>query len=89
MVWAHHYFFQDPSGGLQEEIKNLIYIRKKYGINAQSDVTVLQTSAGVSGHYVAEIDNRLLVKIGKKDYTPEADWQVLYRTDNFTLWSKN
>ncbi len=89
MVWAYHYFFQDPSGGLQEEIKNLIYIRKKYGINAQSAVTVIQTSAGVSGHYVAEVDNRLLVKIGKKDYTPDANWQELYRTDNYTIWVKS
>jgi alpha-amylase len=86
MVWAYHYFFQDASGELQEEIKNLIYIRKKYGITAQSSVAVIAAISGFSGHYVASIDNKVLIKIGKKDYTPDPIWEPLYSTSDYSLW---
>ncbi|KAK7321694.1 hypothetical protein VNO77_32567 [Canavalia gladiata] len=49
--------------GLKEPIKNLIEIRKKNGITATSKVNILAAEADL---YMAEIDSKIIVKIGPK-----------------------
>jgi len=49
--------------GLMEPIKKLTSIRKKNGITATSSVNIL---AAESDLYMANIDNKIIVKIGPK-----------------------
>lgn len=89
MIWGYHYFFQDSSGSLQSDLKNLIFIRKKYGINAKSNVDVLSTSNGLSGHYVANIDQKLIIKIGASEYSPSSEWKKILNTEDYSIWTKD
>ena len=88
MIWGYHYFFSDTSGSLKKNIDELILIRKEKGINATSTVQVIETKNGSSGYYVAEIDNKLLIKIGDGSYTPSAGWNVLKTGLGYSIWSK-
>lgn len=88
MIWGYHYFFSDTSGSLKKDIDELILIRKEKGINATSTVQVIETKNGSSGYYVAQIDNKLLIKIGDGSYTPSAGWNVLKTGSGYSIWSK-
>ena len=87
MVWAYHYFFQDPTGDLKSAINDIILLRKELGINANSTVNVLEAVDGASGYYVAEIDNKLLVKIGRGAYTPPANWKLNTSGTEYSIWT--
>ena len=49
--------------GLKEPIKNLTAIRKRNGITPTSTVNILAAEADL---YMANIDNKIIVKIGPK-----------------------
>lgn len=89
MIWGYHYFFQDSSGLLKKDIDDFILIRKKLGINANSEVEVLGTADGSSGYYSAKIDNKLIVKIGSGNYTPDANWTLTKSGEGFGVWEMN
>jgi len=88
MIWGYHYFFSDTSGSLKKDLDELILIRKEYGINASSSVRVLETKNGTTGYYLAEIDNKLLIKIGDGTYTPSGVWKQLKVGSGYSIWSK-
>jgi len=88
MIWGYHYFYTDTTGSLRKDIDELIIIRKEIGINALSSVQVIETKNGSSGYYVAEIDNKLLVKIGDASYTPIGGWKELKTGSGYSIWSK-
>lgn len=88
MIWGYHYFFTDASGSLKKDIDELILIRKENGINATSTVQVIETKNGASGYYLAEIGNKLLVKIGDGPYTPSGVWKELKKGSGYSIWSK-
>jgi len=88
MIWGYHYFFTDSSGSLRKDIDELILIRKENGINATSSVQVIETKNGTTGYYLAEIGNKLLVKIGDGSYTPSATWKPLKSGSGYGIWSK-
>ena len=54
-----HFF----SWGIQKKISDLIKLRKRTSINATSKITIEAAEADL---YVANIDNRLMVKIGSR-----------------------
>lgn len=59
MQFYDHFF----DWGLKEQIAKLSAIRVRKGINMKSTVNIL---AADSDLYVAEIDNKIIVKIGPK-----------------------
>jgi alpha-amylase len=54
-----HFF----SWGIQKNISDLTKLRKRLGINAASKITIEVAEADL---YVANIENRLIVKIGSR-----------------------
>jgi glycosidase len=88
MIWGYHYFFTDTTGSLKKDIDELILIRKEMGINATSSVQVIEAINGSSGYYVAEIDSKLLIKIGNRSYTPSGTWKALKTGSGYSIWSK-
>jgi len=88
MVWIYHYLYSDSSGMLKNEINDLIMIRKENGINANSVVTIIETSNGNNGYYVAEIDNKILVKIGEGSFQPSNEWKMIKSKQGFNIWKK-
>ncbi|NNC51206.1 MAG: hypothetical protein HKO01_11800 [Flaviramulus sp.] len=88
MIWGYHYFFTDSTGSLKKAINELIVIRKELGINATSNVQVIETKNGVSGYYVAQIDSSLIVKIGDGAYTPTGNWKVIKTGTGYSIWSE-
>ncbi|MCJ7467776.1 MAG: alpha-amylase family glycosyl hydrolase [Maribacter sp.] len=87
MVWAYHYFFSDPSGGLKKDINDFILLRKQLGIHANSTVKVLATVDGAQGYYAAEIDGKILVKIGPGTYTPGNEWKLRASESDYSIWT--
>ncbi|OIW21514.1 hypothetical protein TanjilG_05523 [Lupinus angustifolius] len=74
--WAPHFICKDDTAyldllfydhffdwGLKEEIAKLTAIRLKNGISSKSSVNILAADADL---YVAEIDKKIIVKIGPK-----------------------
>ena len=88
MVWGYHYFFSDPSGGLEKNINELIQLRKKIGIHAASKVQVKAIQNGSSGFYVAEIDSKLLVKIGDGSYSVDNSWKATINGVGYIIYTK-
>jgi len=88
MVWIYHYLYSDSSGILKNEINDLIRIRKENGINANSVVTIIETSNGNNGYYAAEIDNKILVKIGEGSFQPSNEWELIKSKQGFNIWKK-
>ena len=88
MIWGYHYFFTDTTGSLRKDIDEFILIRKEMGINATSSVRVIEAINGSSGYYVAEIDSKLLIKIGDASYIPSGTWIELKSGSGYSIWSK-
>ncbi|KAK6245246.1 hypothetical protein SCA6_008336 [Theobroma cacao] len=74
--------------GLKDTIKNLTAIRKKHGINPTSKVKIL---AAESDLYMAEIDEKIIMKIGPKgdlgNLLPST-YQLAYPGKDFAVWEK-
>lgn len=87
MIWSYHYFFQDETSELKEDINELILLRKELLINANSLVEVLEAKNGNSGFYLAKIDNKMLVKIGYGSYNPESSWKLKKSGEGYSIWT--
>lgn len=86
MVWGYHYFFQDNSGALKSDINALIELRKEEDIHANSNVEVLETANGSNGFYAANIDGKIIVKIGSGSYSPIGNWKEHLTGTNYKIW---
>mmetsp|Transcript_13195 Transcript_13195/g.27873 ORF Transcript_13195/g.27873 Transcript_13195/m.27873 type:complete len:729 (-) Transcript_13195:1725-3911(-) len=86
-VFYDHYY-QDEAG-LRDAIMKLIRIRKRFGINSRSKVKISKAVAEV---YAAVVDDKVAVKIGPGDYTPNAggknEWNLCCSGPNFAVWHK-
>lgn len=74
---------------MKEAIINVSAIRERNGIGATSQVKILKYEADL---YVAEIDEKIMVKIGSKDdlgnLIPE-NFEVATSGLNYAVWEKN
>jgi alpha-amylase len=66
VFWDH--LFQDKDG-LRKSVIGLVELRKKHGINARSKVTIRKAAADV---YACTIDDKLAMKIGPGDWSPNS-----------------
>ncbi|KAK9830242.1 hypothetical protein WJX72_010520 [[Myrmecia] bisecta] len=87
-VLYEHYF----DNGFGDSIKKLIEIRQRNGINAGSKLEIKRAQADI---YVAEVDNKLVVKLGPNqdmgDLVPkeEEGWKIAATGNNFAIWEKS
>jgi len=80
VFWPHFFDL-----GLKEEITGLIQVRKKYGIHSGSKVNIITAGAGL---YAANIDGKVVVKIGPENWHPYGDWQLVLSGNNYAVWAK-
>lgn len=86
MIWGYHYFFQDSSGSLKKDLNDLIALRKEEGLDANSHVEVIEAINGSNGYYAANIDDKVIVKIGPGNFTPEGNWNEHMSGTNYMIW---
>ncbi|MED6157768.1 hypothetical protein PIB30_026437 [Stylosanthes scabra] len=81
-IFYDHFF----DWGLKEEISRLSEIRMKSGINEKSNVNILAADGDL---YVAEIDNKIIVKIGPKmdlgNLIP-SNFKVAASGESYAVW---
>ena len=87
-VFYDHYYQHD--NGLREAIRKLIKVRKRLGINSRSVVKILKA---VSETYAANVDDKLVMKIGHGDFTPNVGkdkgaWELETSGPSFAVWTR-
>ena len=72
-------------------ILDLMKLRKSVGVNARSKITVRKAASDV---YAATIDDKLAIKIGRGDWSPNAananvgrDWKSAVTGQNVAVWA--
>ena len=83
-VYWPHYF--DWGSGLQNEIKNMIALRKAQGIKSTSTVSI---QVADNSKYAAIIDNKVAVKIGPGSWSPSGSWNLALSGSNYAIWTKS
>lgn len=69
----------------QPSIKRLMQIRSDQFIHCRSQVHILKADSGV---YAAQIDDRLIVKIGPRDWAPNvSSWEVAGYGHEWCVWT--
>ncbi|KAI3433674.1 hypothetical protein D9Q98_003483 [Chlorella vulgaris] len=81
----YDHLYDRKSEQLRHLITRLIHLRKRLGINCRSKVKILAAERDV---YAAEIDGKLIMKIGPGDFAPE-DASPVDCGHCWTLWEKN
>lgn len=80
VFWLH--FFDSK---IKEDIIKMISIRKKYKINSTSSVDIIEATDDL---YVAKIDDKILVKLGNKDYQSDPSYKLLISAKTYSIWGK-
>ncbi|KAL6603303.1 hypothetical protein ACP70R_043664 [Stipagrostis hirtigluma subsp. patula] len=83
-IFYDHFF----DWGLKEEIAALVAVRKRNGITPTSALTILEHDADA---YVAEIDGKVIVKIGSRydvGHLIPAGFQVAAHGNDYAVWEK-
>ncbi|GMH36745.1 hypothetical protein BSKO_04618 [Bryopsis sp. KO-2023] len=75
VLWQH----------VRDVVMNLIEIRKRIGIHSRSHVKIVE--AGTDA-YAAEIDGRLLMKIGPGHVHVDSSWELVLSGHNWAVWEK-
>ncbi len=89
MVWIYHYLYSDPSGQLQQDLNELISIRKSQKIHTTSIVREVETVDGEAGYYHAVIEDKLKVVIGNGSPAVDSNsWESLKSGSGYSLWRK-
>lgn len=80
-VFWDHYF----SWNLKQEIEDLIKIRQKYGINSNSKIRIIEAKQDL---YVAEIDRKIILKLGPGHWSATPEWTQAQKRHNFVIYLK-
>lgn len=81
----YDHFYQEQ-GGLRKSIKELLDIRRRHGINCRSKVSVKKAAGDV---YAATIDDKIAVKIGPGDWSPNSSGVKINGKDMKSVSSGN
>jgi alpha-amylase len=82
VYWVHLF---DWGKEYTENISNMIEIRKKFRINDESSVNIVEAD---NSKYAAIVDSRIAVKIGWGNWNPGNGWKQELSGHNFAIWSK-
>lgn len=80
IFWEHAYDWN-----LYAPIQTLINIRKSNKINSASKVEIIKAEDGL---YAAIIDNKLALKLGNKDWSPDPSFKPAASGDQYKVWAK-
>lgn len=80
VYWCHYYDW-----GLHDKIRDLVRIRKSYGITASSSVAI---QVADSSKYAAIVNGRVAVKIGSGDWSPGSGWTLSTYGSDYAVWVK-
>jgi len=80
VFWEHAYDWN-----LYAQIQKLIAIRKQNKINSTSKVEIIKAEDGL---YAAIIDDKVAVKLGGKDWSPDASFKMAASGDQYAVWAK-
>ena len=84
-------WYPQEANGLRKTIMELVALRKRHGINCRSKVTVRKAAAEV---YAATIDDKVAMKIGPGDWSPNhagiklngKDMKLVSSGPGFAVW---
>jgi len=80
-VFYDHIYHWD---GLKEPIKEMMAIRRDTGVHCRSQVKIIRADDQM---YAAQIDNRLVMKIGPGHFEPDlGQWEHAASGDRWTIW---
>lgn len=86
-VFFDHFYYDE---NLRKHIVEFIRIRKRYGINYKSEVSIRKSYNDL---YSAVIDNKIAMKIGPANWAPSPEdgvgvksWSLLHSGPNFAVW---
>jgi alpha-amylase len=83
IFWDHLYACGDK---FHDGISKMVSIRKEMGINRTSQLIIL---IAVRDQYVAEIDGKVIVRLGtNENYRPSDSWNERIRGNGFAIWTK-
>jgi alpha-amylase len=80
VYWVHYFDWS-----LKGEIRTLITIRKRQGINAVSPITILVAD---SAKYAAMVNNNTVVKIGPGSWAPGQGWELATSGKDYAVWTR-
>jgi len=80
VFWVHYFDW-----GYRKEIKELMSLRKSQGILSDSRVSIVEAD---NLRYVAEIDGKLIVRIGSGKWQPGSDWRSVVSGKEYVVWVK-
>ncbi len=79
IFWDH---LVDPK--IRLALKKIIRLRKDYGIHSESDLQIIEAS---DGHYLAIIDERVMLKLGPRKWKPkESLWVKKLQGREYQIW---
>lgn len=81
VFWDHYFHWN-----LKNEIKDLIRMREKANITSDSKLEIIEAKNDL---YVARINDRLLVKIGKGHWSAGPEFAPPIQGHNYTIWLKS
>lgn len=80
VFWEHAYDWD-----LYAQIQKLIAVRKVNKIHSTSKVEIVKAEDGL---YAAIIDGKVAMKIGGKDWAPDASFKLVASGDQYAVWAK-
>jgi alpha-amylase len=80
IFWEHVYDWN-----LFNELKALIKVRKENKLHSGSKLEILKAENGL---YAALIDGKVAMKIGPKDWSPDASFKLATSGKNYAVWTK-
>ncbi|KAH6555149.1 hypothetical protein KP509_1Z278000 [Ceratopteris richardii] len=85
---SHAYFTTISFMGFSKQIEDLLRLRKRVGVNAGSKIHINAAEADI---YVANIDDRLVVKLGPRFhmgalFPDPSNWKLALSGKDFAIW---
>ncbi len=72
--------------GLYDQIKDLVWIRKRNGLTDESSVNIIQATNNV---YAAILDDKVAMKIGPGSWSPPGNgWNLKASGSNYAVWDR-
>lgn len=81
VFWDHFFHWN-----LKQELKELIQIRRRANITSVAKLEILEAKQDL---YVARVNDRLLVKIGKGHWSAGPEFAAPIQGHNYTIWLKS
>jgi alpha-amylase len=82
VFWSHFFDWGQPT---RHAIECLLHVRKRCGIHARSHVDIHEAGRGC---YAAVVDDKIAVKLGRRDWTPGGGWHLVVAGDRFAVWTR-